>query len=374
MKSIIQLTFLVLFFSACATTVPITIPRYPKKNGAQIRSLLQGQRNVAVIVSKSKKNLFDVFKGYDRNWDDTVEAVTSKALTDFGYYNLVDTRTRKERLQSIAYSQSGLTQEALEIGRELQAHALFIVRLTSQPKAQCRIEDIKEEIHINTLPIHKKKKYNERSYKYPYKPSYKNSQQNTTTGIVTVKRPTGVLYVTMYLEGRLTHLETGRAITHFYNETLRMPSVVGDRTCISPDNAFNKILQQAGYALARELSPRMTKFSIPLMESSPDLKGVDRKETNFHLKDGVKWAKSGSMKEAKDAWDRALTASKNQSGASIWNLGVYYWHLGNFNKAEKYFGRFKKERLRLLDNNKRRILTIFKEDKAEASLSKSKGY
>ena len=271
--------------------------------------------------------------------------MVSKSLSELGYYNVIDVSGRRQRLQELAYSQSGLTEESLEIGRELQAHSFFVVRMTKAPQVKCKIEEVED--YISTAIV-----ITARSVVKP-----KNAGQ------VNTGRPTGVLYSSMFIEGRLTNLETGRSISHFYSKTLRLPSKAGNRACSAPEASFEKIIKTAGRELARGLSPKMTRLSVPLMGESPDLKGGLKKEVDLHLQSGLKWAKSGDMDEAKVNWETALRKSKHTSGGAMWNLGVYYWHIGDFEKSDEYFVKVKREKIRLLDSKKRRILALFTREK-----------
>ena len=272
--------------------------------------------------------------------------MVSKTLSELGYYKIVDLSNRKQRLQELAYSQSGLTEESLEIGREIQAHTFFIVRMTKAPQIKCKIEEVEDYV---TAAI----AITARSIADP----------KGKSAVVDTGRPTGVLYVSMFIDGRLSNLETGRSVSHFYSQTLRFPSDPGNRICTTPDASFEKIVINAGRALALNLSPKMTRLSVPLMNSSPDIAKKLRKKVNFHLLNGLEWAKSSDMEEAKREWEEALLQSGRRSGAAMWNLGVYYWHIGDFEKSHEYFTKVKRQKVKLLDQKKRRLLSLYNRER-----------
>lgn len=347
-KKILNKIILSLFslpFLACATTISVTIPQYPKRKGNQLRDILEGRRNLAVVAAKFDKKYASNLGKYAQSWNESIEVVVSKTLSELGYYNIVDLSSRKQRLQELAYSQSGLTQESLEIGRELQARNFFIVRMTKAPEVRCKIEEV--ENYVTTAIV-----VTARSIVMP------EEAGNINTG-----RPTGVLYVAMFIEGRLSNLETGRSISHFYSQTLRVPSKAGNRKCSSPDASFEKIVLNAGRELAKNLSPKLIRLSVPLIKDSSDLKGRLKKKVNSYLRSGIEWARSGDMDEAKREWEEALGQSNNESGGAMWNLGVYHWHRGEFEKSGKYFVKVKRKKSRLLNSEKKRLLVLFKREK-----------
>ena len=331
--------------SGCATTIPVAIPRYPKKKGAQLRDILGGRRNLAVVAAKFDKKYASQLGNSAQSWNQSIEAVVSKTLGELGYYKIVDLSNRKQRLQELAYSQAGLTEESLEIGRELQVHSFFVVRMTKAPQIKCKVEEV-EDYLTTAITI-----------------TARSIIQPQEAGAINTGRPTGVLYTAMFIEGRLSNLETGRSVSHFYSQTLRLPSKAGNRSCSAPESSFEKIIINAGQELARNLSPKMTRLSVPLMKDSPDLRGKVRKEVASHLLGGLEWAQSGDMDEAKLEWEEALRQSNNQSGGAIWNLGVYHWHMGNFERAEEYFVKIKRQKARILDKKKRSLLALFNREK-----------
>ncbi len=335
----------IFYILQCATLVPVTISRYPRKNGAQLRNVLEGHRNVAVVAVKADaQTVKKLGKKVVGNWDETMEAAVGKYLGEFGFYNIVDVSSRKKRLQELAYSQSGLTQESLEIGRDLQIHIFLFLRMTRPPKIECKIEEV-EDLLAKTVAV-----------------TVRAILKHPNVSNVHVGRKTGVLYVSAFVEGKLTNVETGLSTIQFFTTTVRIPSDTGNRVCTSPYKSFENILAKAGLSIANSLSPKLYRLDVPLMGESPDLKSPLHKRIQPYLETGLKWAESGEMNEAKIQWEEAMKLSNKKSAAAIWNLAIYYWHVGKNQKALLYFNRFKREKPHYLDSQKRRIVSIFNEE------------
>ena len=350
-KNLILLIIPFLLLGNCATKIPILVPSFPKKKGPQLREVLRGQRNIAIFAAKTDpETVKKINSETAANWESSIEAAVSQELSELGYYKIIDISNRKKRLKELAYSQSGLTSETLEIGRDLQANAFLSIRLTKTPEAQCKVEDI-ENYTTKVLVITARSLITQRA-------------GNVNTG-----RPTGILYVSFFVEGRLSNVETGQSVTHFYTQTLRIASEAGTRSCTSIYKAFEHLIPNAGREIARNLSPKFLRLSVPLFSKSQDLPSSLKRKVDIHLKSGLQWAESDNMTDAKKEWDIALKKSKNNSGAAMWNLGVYYWHVGNFEEADEYFENLKRKKPHLLDYEKRRVLAIFNREKEEAGVN-----
>ncbi len=338
----------------CASTsIPVLIPKYPEQNGRELRAVLEGHRTIAVVAAKATAEEEKQLGKLSESWGDTLEASISQALTKLGYYKLIDIGSRKTRLKEVAYSQSGLTKESLEIGRELQAQSLFVVRMTKAPVVQCKIEEV-EDYTTTAIAI-----------------AVRSVVVPDAAGSINTGRKTGVLYTSIFVEGKVSNISTGRSVSHLYSKSMRMPSEAGNRVCASPEAAYTTLLQEAGEAMALHLSPKIVKLAVPLMKNTADLKRrLEPKmqaEIMAQLESGIKWAQSGSMEEAKPLWQRAWENSRRSSGAAAWNLGVYYWQMDDSEQAEEYFAYVKKERSSMLDHKKRKILIFFAQERKDAN-------
>ena len=338
------------FFLHCATTIPVPIVHLPAKKGKQIYNILKGKRNLTLITANSKegkkidKETKEFFKKAEK-WDESMEAGVRRYVTDLGYFKLVDKGNRKARLKELVYSQSGLTKESLAIGRELQANAMLVVRMTRPPQVHCKMEWIDDPtaVAVSALAIVA------RTILLP---------DSKGGGGMDTARKTGVLYVSIFVEGMLTNVETGLSIGHFYSKTIRSPSESGNLSCSSPLKSYSLLLNEASKEIAHNLSPSVKKIFVSLMETSPDLQ-KNRLEVESYLTAGIQWATKSEMGEAKVDWENALRVSKNKSAGAIWNLAVYHWHVGEFGQADDYFQQFKKKKRNLIDSTKREVLTSF---------------
>ena len=347
----IFILLMLLSLTHCATTIPVLIPKFPKAKGHQLRQVLDGQRNVAVLAIKISSEVAKKLDSQSTNaWNVGIEASVSQNLSELGYYKIIDISSRKERLKELAYTQSGLTEESLEIGRDLQVNNFFLIRLPKPPKIECRIEEV-ENYATTALAITARAVIN---------PNH--------AGSVNTGRPTGVLYVSLFIEGRLSNVETGQSVSHFYTKTLRLPSTGGNRACTSSYKALEKLIPIAGRKLAKELSPKFLRLSVSLFSKSQDLSGNMKRIVEKHLIAGVKWAKNNDMEEAHIEWEAALKKSNQTSGGAYWNLAVYHWHTGDFEQADEYFTVIKRKKWQLLDHKKRRTISLFNKEKRASGI------
>ncbi len=331
--------------SCASVEVPVAIPRFPRKHGHQLRKTLEGHRNLAVVTVKPDRKAIKKLGQAAGNWDNTIEAAVSKSIAKLDYYNVINIESRKKRLQELAYSQSGLTKESLEIGRELQVQAFLIVRMTNPPRIECKIEEVEDYV-ATTAAI-----------------AVRAIVNPDNAGKINTGRRTGVRYVTIFVEGKITNIETGRSVSHLYTGTKRIASKPGNRVCTSPYKALGELFIATGQELAKNLSPRLNRLNVSLMTTSKDVQGEKKAEVDARIQSGIEWAKNGDMDEAKIEWEAALERSGQRSGAAIWNLAVYYWHIGDFDQAHEYFEKIKRTKSYLLDNKKRRIIAIFNHER-----------
>lgn len=125
----------------CGPTIPIKFPMYPDSTGTQLKRLLQGKRNLGIVAAKPSARFLQAI-GYQNDWSATIEAAVSSAITERGFFTVVDIENRKDRLRELAHSQSGLTRESLKIGKELEISNMLIIRMTQAPRSQCRTKMI----------------------------------------------------------------------------------------------------------------------------------------------------------------------------------------------------------------------------------------
>jgi len=324
----------------CGPSIPIKFPQYPERTGRQLKSVLEGKRNIGIVAAKSQG---PALPGED--WTETVEASVSAAIVERGYFNVVDVSSRKERLRELAYTQSGMTAESLEIGRELAINHLLVVKLPRQPRSECKVEQV-TDYAATALALAK-------------------SAQGSSNGEGGVqKKPTGVLYLTVFVQGVLTNVETGRSVSFVNTEAHRQQADVGDAGCPSALAAFDPAVKYAAGQLARNLSPTVITMNVPLMEDAGGTGNPER--VGEWLASGNQWAESRNFDQAAQDWRRALNESNGDNVSALWNLAVYSWYVGDYDAAERYFDRaLDAGGPSWLDGAKRELISRFQEQKRE---------
>ncbi len=383
MEIFLKYFFVIFFFIInCATTVEISVPRFPEKYARQVRAVSAGKRNLAVVVNK---NIDELGKAdgltNTEDWSHILEIAVNKGISELGYFNQIDTGNYRSYLRGIEYNKLNLTKEAIDIGLKLKAESFLILQISKNPKIECKVEELLDSPEVSILVVgggpvfhrpyyygyhpYRGYRYYGRSYRYyPYVPYYYPEYIVTTSHQRTQK--TGVIYVSIYVEGRLFNLKTNKTASHLYSETMRIRSEIGDQSCPSSVKAFEKLFKKAGYDIVSNLSPEMIDVSIPLLSSVDDIEdSYDRnliERIEYLLEQGLTWAKSGSLKSARKSWIEAFELSKGNSLSARWNLAIYYWHMGELDKAKEYFDFLQKEKYSYLNSNFRDIITRFEDE------------
>ncbi len=336
---IIALSLLAL---GCGPSIPIRFPQFPEQTGAQLRTVTEGKRNVGIVAAEGSR---DGFMSDGGGWTATMEAALSNEITGRGYYDVVDISARKERLRELAYTQSGMTAESLQIGRELAVNLLLIVRPTQRPRAECRIE--------------KRTDYAASLASMAQAAAQGNSGQQQ--GLQ--KKDTGVLSLTVFVQGVLVNVETGRSLSYGNSQPFQLAADVGDPNCPSQLQAFDGALQLAAQNIASRLSPTVVTVNVPLLADTEEL-GPNGARVQGWLESGNQWAESENFEEAAKSWQRALNESDGESVSALWNLAVYSWYSGDYDRAEEYFDKaLDGAGPSWLDGAKRQLISKFREQK-----------
>ena len=341
----VSLALLVLLLG-CGPSIPIKFPQYPASTGSQLKRLLKGKRNLGVVAAKPPSYMLRRI-GYENDWTATIEAAVSAAITERGYFTIVDIENRKDRLRELAHSQSGLTRESLKIGKELEISNMLIVRMTQPPRAQCTTKMVADYSgYAAQLALAK--------------------ASGDGAGDAQLKKPTKVLNLTIFVEGKLLSVETGQAVRYANSKSYEYMNSAGDTNCPSALAAFDPALQYAANKLADNLSPKIVTLQVPLMDDVGDDVRGDPDRVAKYLESGNAWAENNDFDAAAKSWKRALSESGRSSLSAMWNLGVYNWYKGNYKEADKYFGKVKGE---LgpggLSSSMMFLLTKFREQKNE---------
>ncbi|MCR9144149.1 MAG: hypothetical protein NXI24_18015 [bacterium] len=303
---------------SCGPSIPVRFPQYPRATGAKLKSVLEGGRNLGVIAAKTNPAILRRI-GYENDWSDTMEGAVSTAVSKKGFFEVVDLSGRKERLRELAYTQSGMTGESLAIGRELAVNSMLTVQMTNAPRQECKTEMVADYSgYAMELALAK--------------------AQGESTDKANLEKKTGVLYLTIFVVGRLTSVETGRTVTYSHTQPYRQVSKAGDTDCPSALLAFDGAVDQAARGIADNLSPSIVEISVPLLEDADDVRDDESRDmVGGYLNSGNQWAEVADFDRAAKDWRRALNESSGVSISALWNLAVYSWYAGEYDDAERYF-------------------------------------
>ncbi|HMU83161.1 MAG TPA: hypothetical protein PKE49_16340 [Leptospiraceae bacterium] len=331
----------------CVPGIPVKIPRYPEGvMGDQLKSVMGAKRKVGVVAASPNPNLLQQI-GYDQDWSATVEGAVTTELTQRGFYTMIDTSSRKQRLRELAYTQTGLTGEQRNIGQELAAEGLLFIRMTAPPLKECKTEYVTD--------------FAATALKLGMKMAMKDSNG---AGDAQEKKPTGVLFLTVFVQGTLTNLETGQSVTYAHSKPYKLQNEAGNQECPSTLDAFGKALQDASAAIADNLSPSIVTVKIPLASDADDLDGDQKAKVTKYLTEGIKWAEADDFQMAAQNWEKALDASGGKSASALWNIAAYKWYSGDMDGAEKYFKRsFSNGGSDWADAAKRSLWATFRKEK-----------
>lgn len=342
-----RLTFSVLAFAllSCGPSIPIRFPQFPDATGDQLRGVIGGQKNVGVIAARPQAGALSGLGRGEEDWSDTVEGAVTTEVAKRGFYNIVDVSSRKERLRELAYTQSGMTRDALRIGEELSVNLLLVVRMTRQPRMECKIERLTD--------------YAAAAANLMATAAGSNSQPQET------KKDTAVLYMTVFAQGVLTNVETARSVTYANSKPFKLEASVGDTNCPSALAGFDGALQIAASEIADHLSPTVVTVRVPLLEEADEVPDANSKaRVEGWLSQGNEWAESANFDEAAKSWRRALNDSDGESVSAMWNLAVYSWYSGDYDEAERYFEKaLENGGPSWLNGAKRELISRFREQK-----------
>ena len=347
MKSALRTAALpgLLFGLACTTYVQIPVV---SSMPARFGQTMKGGRRVAVVLLRPKELDMSEFGDYAA----TLYGAVRNAVEAYRYLVVVDTASRRQRLEEIAFSRTGLTSEQQAMGQELSADAFLFIEVPQAPQHSCTRSSAQTQQS-------RCKKNNDKG-------------ECIETEYYTVTKYTATLNMAVYVQGRLVNVATGQTLAHQATNVgarralgtdrenswlfrtlggnageLSVTSTGSPPSCPSVLTAFEESARVAAFVLAQNLSPRITDMEVPLedrMIGVPD-KAADR--VKAHIKRGIKWAdrKPPNLDEAFRSWKAALDLSGGNSVAALWNIAVVLWSRGDydgslihFRKAERIGG------------------------------------
>ena len=343
--------FILLFLNSCrcSETVGIPVVSYTPPNFTRV---MRGGKKIGVIAAARNQVSMGEF-GTD--WSPTIQGAATSALVKAGYFQLVDISSRQDRLREIAHSQSGVTQEQKEIGKELQVDGLIYMRVSNQPKYDCSQKTVTKYRQGDCIRSESKQvKQADGKYKTVTKcVEYQQVayQETYSTGFLTV-----------FLQARLVNVETGEAL-HFTNNTPYSTTNVGG--CPSALELFGYAISSATYRMSQALSPRVTELQVPIDQDPFGSPEETEERVEAQLEQGVKWitVETPNFEQARKSWQRALELSDYKSASAYWNLSVYYWYSGDMDKAAEFMDRAQEFGGPDFIDDRRNIITTFEKEK-----------
>ncbi len=309
---LLSFTVILMGVTSCGKSISIPVV---KKAPPGYSEVMGNKKRIGIILG----NVQSVTGMNQSDYRASIETETVNAVQKAGYFTIVDIESRKKRLEEIAVSQSGITNEVKNIGQEISADGLLYISATQPPRAECRVisEQIREQVCVATDA-------NKNCLRYAERVRIQN---------------TGKLTVSLGVSGKLVNIETGRSLQHSYNDTTEISSSAGVSNCPSVLEGISKASKAAGKSIAEGVSPVVEEMDIPIYDD-PD--GVDKAlqgNVQEQLKTGLKWADNDSKDytSAADSWKKALQLSNGKSVSANWNLAVYEWSRKNYTEADRYF-------------------------------------
>ena len=337
--------------AACGPGIPIKFPQFPDGTaGTRLKQTLEGKKRVAVVAKEIPPAIQRSMRaGLAEEWSDTIRASMKSALEDYGYYTILDVDSRNARYNELARSQTGLTNYQLAIGQELQVDHLFFVNMTALPRVECKTEMVTDSVAAASAALQLAMAAKGQDVKM--------SNQSTS-------RPTGVLYLTVFVEGKLVNVETGRSVSTSTTEPFKLQNQAGNPECPSELQAFDGALKQAAKKIADKLSPKVHTVKLPIEDGVDDVKGGDKKLVQQYLADGINWIEAGDMEQAVKSWEMAMEESGGSSSSAFWNLAVAKFAAGEVDEADQLFQRaFQAGGPGFMDSTKRATYALFKKEK-----------
>ncbi len=356
MKRIIIIVFLIGIYFGCTTTIPIRFPKFPEDvQGKKLRDVLDGKKKIAVVAKDLPPAVRVVLdrRGLASEWRETIRSAMKTILEEYGYYAVIDIDSRSQRYEELARTQTGITRKQLALGQEFAVDHLFFVNMTALPRVECKIEMLTDPLAVSIVAL-----------QLAMAASDKDTNVKTNQPVAL---PTGVLYLTVFVEGTLVNVETGKSLSYSVQEPYRLENQVGNVQCPSELVAFHNALESATKKIADKLSPKVVTINLPL-EKDDDMVKIDDKETkktiNILLKDGINWVKAGDIEQAIQSWQSALDESGGTSPSAYWNLAIAKWYLGDMEQALKYFEQASlRGGPKFLNSEKRKVIALFKQEK-----------
>lgn len=307
-KFITILFFTMLILGSCKThTLNVTVASSVPPKFIEV---MKGGNRIAVFSKKDKRNNTD--------WKHQLEGAIKNELNHAGYFTIVDVASRKDRLEAIAFSNSGMTAEAKEIGKEMSVDGFLYLTTASEPKTECTREsrEVKKEVCV----------------------AKDKEGKCTKTNIKYETKWTSTLLVNVYMEGILVNLETGRTLGHAITETQKFRK--SQKDCPSELEAIEKATEKGAEELVSRISPVMTQMEIEVFNDT-DANIPNKDQINHRLDEGAKALANDEPDYLSiiSVWEDAARLADEKAPEPYWNLGIAYWKMLRMNQAEENFSK-----------------------------------
>lgn len=176
--------------------------------------------------------------GFADQWSEILSLATKTQLENFGYYIVVDLDTKNKRYSELTKSQTGITKTQRALGQELSIDHLFFISMTAEPTVECKIEKIVDKVSSSITALKSFSFIELMSFKIELGLSFNeeiesNLKVEKKTLLDDIIKPTGVLYIKLFLESTLVNVKTGRSISYSLQEPFRLENQVGNTECPS---------------------------------------------------------------------------------------------------------------------------------------------
>ncbi|EPG73350.1 tetratricopeptide repeat protein [Leptospira fainei serovar Hurstbridge str. BUT 6] len=349
MKKIASLLFagaLVFSLSNCGERIEVEYPVFPKsKEGRQLQKFLGTIRNVGLAVEKPQKSLWETVFGAGSSFIDQMPSKVFEAFDKESYYKLIDLSKRADSINEATLTLAGITKSRVKLGNQLGAEAILYIGY-QKPYTECGSEMMVD--------------YGAAALKVGGAIASMASGKNVDTGNAPITKPTAVRYMLIPLDATLIKVETGEVKKAVVSDPAKIDAGVGNLNCPSVLDSFGKALDQAAAYIKDRLSPQVKteKIKVYTKDEDPDVAGF--------LDDGYQeiTGETPSFKKAKEAWEKADKKAGGKSGGAKANLGTYYFSVGDFDKAIKYY----EDAMKLQGVNKNDIRELRKRVEAAAAV------
>ncbi len=345
-KRVLLLFLIIGFFSQCGSYIKIPVVT---SMPADFLNVLQGGKKIGIAATVKPDMAFESTSG---DIAAVLKGSTENALQGFGYFTMVDIASRQDRMKELVRSQQGLTQFALEAGKEFAINGLIYLNVPQNPIYECKTRRFIKE--VQDCP----KKGKCSTIKVPY--------------------ISKILFTTVFIQAKLVNTETGRSLSYSYQKPFEIENSAPSNQgvdCPARSQGFDAAARRASFTVAKHLSPEVRMVDIVVGSEPIGVAGPHQKSVEALLKQGIKWVEISppNFEEAKKTWLEALRISDYSAAFAYWNLAVAFWAEGNLVQSEDNFRKsMSKGGPEFMSGKKMQIYSMFLKEKKRIEIEKQK--